>query len=291
MSGEVLVVFLATMRNWVSVPAFGISRFLYFYRLGGVVAFEFTQVRALLLIFPNTFEYFFIAYEGVRARWSPLRFSLRWWLAAAALIWVVVKLPQEYWIHVAQLDVTDVLSENAWAPPLLAAVLLLLAAVLWFVVRPRLPEADWPLRLEADRLPEEMDTAEEVSAWHADTGAVRSWATVEKIALVGLVSVGAHSLTHRHRRDRCSSSSAAALARLTLASDLESPTGIDRHGSAVAGGPRMLQRPSNAASSSAMSKARWSIFMKHSVARRTFSGSGSAIILSSTAGNTCQLKP
>ena len=44
----------------------GSSRFLYFYRLVGVVAFELTQVRALLLVFPNTFEYFFIAYEAIR---------------------------------------------------------------------------------------------------------------------------------------------------------------------------------------------------------------------------------
>ena len=42
----------------------GWAQFLYFYRLVGVVAFELTQARALLLVFPNTFEYFFIAYEG-----------------------------------------------------------------------------------------------------------------------------------------------------------------------------------------------------------------------------------
>lgn len=53
--------YLATMRNWASMPAFKISWFLYFYRLIGVVAFEFSGWRALLLIFPNTFEYFFIA--------------------------------------------------------------------------------------------------------------------------------------------------------------------------------------------------------------------------------------
>ena len=58
------IAYLATMRNWVNLPAFRVSRFLYFYRLVGVVAFELTQIRALLLIFPNTFEYFFIAYEA-----------------------------------------------------------------------------------------------------------------------------------------------------------------------------------------------------------------------------------
>ncbi|HCB04952.1 MAG TPA: hypothetical protein DEQ43_12040, partial [Nocardioides bacterium] len=52
--------YLAILRNWASVPAYQVGRFLYFYRLVGVVAFELSQTRALLLIFPNTFEYFFI---------------------------------------------------------------------------------------------------------------------------------------------------------------------------------------------------------------------------------------
>jgi hypothetical protein len=34
-----------------------------------------------------------------------------------------------------------------------------------------------------------MDTAAEQSAWHAKWGAIRSWATAEKIVLVGLISV------------------------------------------------------------------------------------------------------
>jgi hypothetical protein len=183
------IAYISTLRNWVSPGAFEVGRFLYFYRLVGVVAFELLQSRALLLLFPNTFEYFFIAYEGVRSRWDPVRFVRRWWIVLAALIWVVIKLPQEYWIHVAQLDVTDFLAEHSWATPLLVALLALLAAVLWFVVRPRLPEPDWPLRIAPDPLPEEMDTAAERAAWRADTGRVRSGVTVEKVALVGLLSV------------------------------------------------------------------------------------------------------
>jgi len=183
------IAYLATLRNWVNLPAFRISRFLYFYRLVGVVAFELSQVRALLLVFPNTFEYFFIAYEAVRSRWSTLRFQLRWWVMAAALIWVVIKLPQEYWIHVAQLDVTDMLSENAWAPPLLAGLILAGAAVFWFLVRPRLLPPDWGWRMAADPMPVEMDTAAEQSAWHAQWGSMWSWATGEKVVLVGLIAV------------------------------------------------------------------------------------------------------
>jgi hypothetical protein len=183
------IAYLATMRNWANLGAFRVGRFLYFYRLIGVVAFELLQLRALLLIFANTFEYFFIAYEAVRSRWSTLRFSLHWWIGAAALIWVLVKLPQEYWIHVAQLDVTDALSEHAWAPPLLAGLLLALAAAFWWLVRPRLLVPDHGWRMAAGPMPEEMDTAEEQYAWHARWGSLRAWSTVEKVVLVGLISV------------------------------------------------------------------------------------------------------
>ena len=183
------IAYLASMRNWSSLAAFRVGRVLYFYRLVGVVAFELTQARPLLLVFPNTFEYFFIAYEAVRSRWSPRRPSLRWWIGAAALIWVVVKLPQEYWIHIAQLDLTDVLGQYAWAPPLLAGLVMLVLGVFWFVVRPRLPEPDWPPRVVADPLPEEVDTAAEQMAWHREYGSIWSWATGEKVVLVGLLSV------------------------------------------------------------------------------------------------------
>ena len=181
--------YLATLRNWASNDAFRVSRFLYFYRLVGVVAFELTQTRALLLVFPNTFEYFFIAYEGVRSRWSTLRLHLTGWVLVAAGIWIFVKLPQEYWIHVAQLDVTDTLETYAWAWPLLIGLILLLAAVLWFVVRPRTPEPEWPLRLAADALPPEMDEAAERTAWHVEHGRVWSSTTLEKVVLVGLLAV------------------------------------------------------------------------------------------------------
>jgi hypothetical protein len=183
------IAYLATMRNWQSLPAYRIGRFLYFYRLVGVVLFELTQTRALLLVFCNTFEYFFIAYEAIRSRWTPIRWFFSFWATVAGLIWVFVKLPQEYWIHVAQLDVTDTLAKYAWAGPLLVVVLLAAFAAFWFLVRPRLPEPDWTWRFEADPLPEEMDTAAEQYAAHARYGRIRSWGTLEKVLLLGLLSV------------------------------------------------------------------------------------------------------
>ena len=100
--------YMATMRNWTNLVAVSVSQFLWYYRLVGVTIFETlhdsadpSSWRWLLLVFPNTFEYFFIAYEAVRLRWDPRRMSKRFVIGMAAFIWIFIKLPQEWWIHVA----------------------------------------------------------------------------------------------------------------------------------------------------------------------------------------------
>ena len=133
------IAYLAAMRNWTSTPAFRIARVLFYYRLVGVVAFELFDSRALLLVFPNTFEFFFIAYEALRTRWDPERWSGRFWLYVAGGIWVFIKLPQEYWIHVAQLSFTDVVADHPWFGVMCLLGLGVLAWLAWFVVRPRMP--------------------------------------------------------------------------------------------------------------------------------------------------------
>jgi len=183
------IAYLSTLRNWSSVAAYRVGRFLYFYRLVGVVAFELTQVRSLLLIFPNTFEYFFIAYEAIRSRWATTRWGLRWWVGAAALIWVFVKLPQEWWIHVAQLDFTEFVADNAWAGPTIVLLLLAAAGAFWIWGRPRLLPADHTWRVAADPLPESMDSGAEQARAYAESGAVWSTATLEKVLLLSLLSV------------------------------------------------------------------------------------------------------
>ncbi len=82
------IAYLTTMQNWTRTSAASIAKFLFFYRLVGVLLFELTGARLLLLVFANTFEYFFIAYELVRTRWDPRRYGLRWWLLMAAGIWI-----------------------------------------------------------------------------------------------------------------------------------------------------------------------------------------------------------
>lgn len=194
------IAYIATLRNWTNLYAVDTARFLWYYRLVGVAAFELIGSRSLLLIFPNTFEYFFGWYEAVRTRWNPRRLTRRHILIAAAFIWIVIKLPQEYWIHIAQLDTTDLikesvlgveietpwgeaLSENLWVYPLLIAIAGGLAGLLWWLNR-RLPAPDWPTTFDADTHQDEQLSA----AVPRRTRDPRH-ALIEKVALLGLMVV------------------------------------------------------------------------------------------------------
>ena len=182
--------YISTMRNWANVDAFGISRFLLYYRLVGVAAFELTgaQYRGLLLLFPNTFEYFFIFAEVVALLWWPTRQSRRFWLWSAAFIWVVIKLPQEWWIHVAKLDFTDAVRDHPWFGVAVVVAVLGALAVFWFVVRPRLRPADHRLTVAAPPLPAGFERGEARRAFRVQRGRVVDRLLVEKVALLSIVS-------------------------------------------------------------------------------------------------------
>ena len=183
------IAYLSTMRNWTSQPAVRVARFLYFYRLIGVAAFELTEWRPLLVIFPNTFEYFFIAYEAYRLFWNPARVTMRSWVITAAAIWVFVKLPQEWWIHIAQLDVTETIAEVPWFGPAIVVALILVCLVYWFAVRPRQPAPDWSWHVAADPLPTDAGTVAARNRWTATRGRLMSVGTLDKVVLVGLLWV------------------------------------------------------------------------------------------------------
>ncbi|MFV0308658.1 MAG: hypothetical protein ACK5OX_13045 [Desertimonas sp.] len=163
------IAFLSTMRNWRSPYAALLAAGLWYYRLIGVTLFELTDVRALLLVFPNTFEYLFIAYETIRLGWDPNRLGRRRLVLLAAFIWVFIKLPQEWWIHIAKLDFTNVLKRDVLGVPLDAswgtalgenwwfvALVAVLAVALVLAVRAvvaRAPAPDWPVSFDVDRHP------------------------------------------------------------------------------------------------------------------------------------------
>ncbi len=183
--------YIATMRNWVSRDAYLVSGALFYYRLLGVVVFELTgaQYRALLMLFPNTFEYFFIFYELVRSRWDPRRGDLRFWVLAAGAIWLFVKLPQEYWIHVAQLDATDTIRAYPLAALVVFVVAAGLLALLARLARPRVPAPDHALQLVAGPLPPGMDQLEDRLAYRIRRRRILDLRLVEKVVLVTLVSI------------------------------------------------------------------------------------------------------
>jgi hypothetical protein len=193
------IAYLSTLRNWTNLTAFAMSRFLFYFRLVGTLLFELLQVRALLLLFPNTFEYFFLFYEGVRLRWNPRR------MGAAFAIWVFVKVPQEYWIHIAQFDVTDMLKTRVFGMPLyapwgtvlgenvplvmamLVGVAALVVAARWIVVH-RLPPAQWRFAFAADAHGRDVAPAEAAAAQRTAARSLFDAEMVEKIALVSLVT-------------------------------------------------------------------------------------------------------
>lgn len=129
------ITYLSTLRNWSNLFAFEVSRFLFYYRLIGVALFELTQLRALLLVFPNVFEYFFIFYEAVRMKWNPKVLTKEKILITVALIWIFVKLPHEYWIHIAEMDTTDWIIANPSNVLFLIGWAAIMIGMAWWLLR------------------------------------------------------------------------------------------------------------------------------------------------------------
>lgn len=187
------ITYLSTLRNWSSLFAFRLSRFLFYYRLVGVTLFELTQLRPLLLIFPNTFEYFFIFYEAVRLKWDPLVLTKKKLIEAAALIWVFIKLPQEYWIHIAKLDTTDWIRANPSNALILIGWALFLLGLAWWLLRD-LPPMRPSFSLAADPIPTVLKerSGQEIETSYPVLNSVERFfnnALVEKIVLVSLLSI------------------------------------------------------------------------------------------------------
>jgi hypothetical protein len=183
------IAYRSTMRNWTSDAAFRIGQFLFYYRLAGIALFELLESRAMLLVFPNTFEFFFIAYEAIRLRYDPSRAPARFWLLLAAGLWIFVKLPQEYWIHIAQRDFTDTVSEHPWFGMVCALGAVGLLALAQFVVRPRLPAPSRDWRLGADPLPTSLDDARRRHARHLRVPRALVADLAEQVALLSLLCI------------------------------------------------------------------------------------------------------
>ncbi|HWQ50121.1 MAG TPA: hypothetical protein VN414_14480 [Methanosarcina sp.] len=187
------IAYLSTMRNWSNLFAFKISRFLFYYRLVGAALFELTHLRELLFIFPNTFEYFFIFYEAVRLKWNPIVLTKNKLITATVLIWIFIKLPQEYWIHIAQLDTTDWIRANPLNALILIGWALFLLGMAWALLRD-LPPMRSGFAIAADPVPviqkERSKKGIEISPSVLDSSKrFFDNALIEKIVLVSLLSI------------------------------------------------------------------------------------------------------
>lgn len=199
------VAYLSTLRNWTNQKAFRASQFLYYYRMVGALLFEFTQSRAVLFIFPNTFEYFFLFVELVRLGWNTRRMGTWTVILGAAAIWVFIKLPQEWWIHIAQLDMTDFIKESLfgvsttagwgeaianrpWVLVAMIAFFAAIGAIAYLIIRFKAPKFDHGPHIPADPLPAELLGAEPYRKVRAEMG-IRGWALREKIALTAIICV------------------------------------------------------------------------------------------------------
>ena len=197
------IAYVSTIANWVAGPSFVVGRFLWYYRLVGVALFESTGARWMLFVFPNTFEYYFDAIEAWRIARNPIRLTLRAVIGIAAFIWIVIKLPQEWWIHIAQLDFTDFLKEtvfgvpasSSWtdaiaaSPGVVIAIVIgvvALIAIAWWAARRFLPPADWPPTVSADRQAEHMGLPRRPRVASPTAEFDRSF--VEKVALISLMA-------------------------------------------------------------------------------------------------------
>jgi hypothetical protein len=200
------IAYVSALRNWGNHFAFKVGRFLFYWRLMGVASFELSHLRPLLLIFPNTFEYFFIFYEAYRLRWDPKRLNKKSLIGAAAFIWIVIKLPQEYWIHIAQIDTTDWIKTGlfgmpvdtpwgeilgAWPGVFVAAfvVVVLVLVAAWWLVKRRLSPADRALAFSADAHQPAFTRDQVRSAVASEARHILDAALLEKIVLIALVSI------------------------------------------------------------------------------------------------------
>jgi hypothetical protein len=180
------IAYLSTMRNWTNEPAFRMSQGLFYYRLIGNLLFELTQARWLLFVFPNTFEYFFLFYELCRMRWDQNRMSTKVVIVSTVFIWVVIKLPQEWWIHIAQLDVTDAIGARPWVLAPITVVSLAVLVFAWWAVTRKAPPADHRFRLRADPLPPEL-VGTQLYTYVKARSRIFDLALAQKAVLIGLV--------------------------------------------------------------------------------------------------------
>jgi hypothetical protein len=109
---------LVVGQRWPESLPRSAATYLFVWRLAGVIAFEITAHRPLLLVFPNLFENFYL-YVLVVRRWFP-RFMPRTvpHLLVVLVALLVPKLGQEYVLHWEELHPWQWLRDQVIGPVL-----------------------------------------------------------------------------------------------------------------------------------------------------------------------------
>ncbi len=98
-----LIVALRWTSPWARIPAI----VLYIYRGIGVIAFETSDTRVLLLVFPNLFENWWL-YCLIVARFFPRIYPRSWKSTMIPLVLLLIpKLGQEYLLHYKEAEPWD----------------------------------------------------------------------------------------------------------------------------------------------------------------------------------------
>ena len=175
------IAYIATMRIWRDPVAFQLSRSCSCTDSSACRCSSSPTPAGCCSCSPTRSSTSSIAYEAVRTRWNPLRLSATALVGTAAFIWIVIKLPQEWWIHVAQLDFTEFMADHPWAWGVIGAAALALAIGLW-VNRRKIPKPDWPFTVAVDKHLEPIEvTVPRTTVFDA--------VLVEKVVFMALVAV------------------------------------------------------------------------------------------------------
>jgi hypothetical protein len=96
-----MATFLAVALRWRG-PDRWVAVVLFAWRMAGFVAFELSGERALLLVFPNVFEPWFLLVALLHHRWDPVPWTRRPLVGAMGGL-LLVKEIQEWALHFARL--------------------------------------------------------------------------------------------------------------------------------------------------------------------------------------------
>lgn len=98
--------------RWPEMLAKKIAVFLFAWRLTGVVIFEITNIRQVILFAPAIFENFYLIVAGGKQFFPKFRVDTSKKLAVILVITAIPKLVQEYFMHFLEFQTWRFVKEN-----------------------------------------------------------------------------------------------------------------------------------------------------------------------------------